>query len=290
MGGHATMTHAQKMWANVKLTPQARAQSGQLNFGMEQSISGFNGLDSDETLFWASVTGEVPVIRGNYIVTNTRAYRLDLASSVTSTSTKLTIVIKSGADWNNEGGGACAGTPVTAGDYALTYNVIMDSRNPIASTTGYVNINQTNPYTLPGGAGGKTIVFHWSKAFADWRDLFGFILPGCALPTANQLGSNNGQAFNEMWRDCVCNQTLDGNGDVVDGPPVSDGPFFMDAYNPGTGVIDKPNHAWFGDGASTGNLTQANFIRTTPGSTEANGLASGQLDAAFPAPTAAMSG
>src|SRR5437763_8269574 len=154
MGGRSGMTHAQKMWANVKSTPHARAAAGQLNFGMEQSINGFNGLDSDETLFWASVTGGVPVIRGTYIADNRLHYRYDLASSVTATSTKLTITIKSGANWNNEGGGACAGTPVTAGDYALTYNVIMDGRNPIASTTGYANINPNNPYTLPNGAGG----------------------------------------------------------------------------------------------------------------------------------------
>jgi len=167
--------------------------------------------------------------------------------------------------------------------------VIMDPRNPIASTTGYVNINQTNPYTLPGGAGGKTIVFHWSKAFADWRDLFGFILPGCALPTANELGTNNGQAFNEMWRNCVCVQTLDGNGDIVDhlAQQVSDGPFYLDTYTPATGVIDLPNNGWYGPDA---NLSQVNWVRTTPGSTEANGLSSGQLDAAFPAPAAAYTG
>src|SRR5207245_423500 len=102
----------------------------------------------------------------------------------------------------------------------LTYNVIMDSRNPIASTTGYVNIKPGGlgtSYTMPDGGQGKVIIFHWGpKPFADWKDLFGFILPDFALPSADALGNNNGQAFNEMWRDCVCIQTLDGNGNVVD--------------------------------------------------------------------------
>ena len=289
--GGSHLSQFQKAWASVKWTPQARAQSGQVNFGMEQSISGFNGLDSDETLFWAVVTGETPVLRGNYIVDNNRVYHLDAASAVTSTQTHLTITIKAAAQWAIEGG---ITSPMVAQDYAFTYNVIMDSNNPVASTTGYKNIKPGGSgisYTMPGGPNGKTIIFNWGpKPFADWHDLFGFILPNFALPNATQLGANNGQAFNEIWRNCVCVEEYDsGSGDVIDhlGQQVSNGPFFVDAYNPATGLIDKPNNTWFGPNAQ---LSQVNFVRTTPGNTEAAGLTGGQLDAAFPAPTAAYVG
>ncbi|MDX6480376.1 MAG: glutathione transport system substrate-binding protein [Gaiellaceae bacterium] len=286
--GGRHMTLAQKNWANIKWSPQTRAQSGTLNFGMEQGCAGFNGLDIEETAFWCVVAGEVPVVRGNYIVGDDLVYHNDLITSATSTTANLTINIKDGAQWAIEGGDT---HEVTAADYAFTYNVIMDPRNPVASTTGYSNFKE-------GGAGStftinnpKQIVFHWKsgQAFADWKDLFGFILPQFALPSADDLGASAGKAFDEMWRNCVCLESLDSNGDIVDhlGQQVSDGPFFLDSWDPGTGAIDTPNNRWYGPDA---NLSQVNFVRTTPGSTEASGLTGGTLDAAFPAPAAAYVG
>ena len=286
-GSRHGMTAFQKSYANIKWSPQARQQAGQLNYGMEQSIDGFFGLHTDQALFWASLTGEVPVIRGNYIVGDDLVYHLDLASSVVSTATTLTINIKPGADWAVEGG---ITHPVVAADYALTYNVIMDPRNPVGSTTGYSNIKPGGAgvsYTMPGGAQGKTIIFKWAHPFADWKDTFGFILPDFALPTAANIGANGGQAFNEIWRDCVCIQTLDGNGDVVNGDPISAGPFFMHSYSPAVGVIDTPNNRWYGPNAG---LSQVNFLRTTPGATENAGFTGGTLDAGFPAASAAYVG
>jgi len=277
----------QKAWSSVKWTPEARAASGQVNFGMEQGCPGYNSLDSAENAFWCVVAAEAQVLRGNYIIDNNAKYHLDMASSVTSTKTKLTIVIKQGANWAVEGDPDLH--PVTAADYAFTYNLIMDPRNPVASTTGYSDINQNNPYSFPNGPSGKTIVFHWAHSFADYKDLFGGILPNFALPSAEQLSQNGGQAFNEMWRDCICVETLDGNGDIVDHPnqQVSDGPFFLDSQNHATGTINTPNNRWFGPNP---HLSQVNFVRVSPGSSEAQGLSGGQLDAAFPAPAAAYVG
>jgi ABC-type transport system substrate-binding protein len=286
--GGRHLTQAQKNWANVQWSPQARAQSGSLNFGMEQPCAGFNGINIDQTAFWCVITGEVPVIRGNYIIDDAVVYHNDLISSASSTTSNLTINIKDGAQWAVEGGDT---HEVTAADYAFTYNVIMDPRNPVASTTGYSSFKEGGAGTTYTINGPKQIVFHWKQgqAFADWKDLFGFILPQFALPSADDLGASGGKAFNQMWRNCVCVESLDVDGNIVDhlSQQVSDGPFFLDSFSPATGVIDTPNNRWYGPNAG---LSQVNFVRTSSGSTEANGLTGGQLDAAFPAPAAAYVG
>jgi len=284
-GGRQAMTSYQKATANSGRTPQARAANSTLNFGMEQDVQGFFGLDVDETQFWANVTGVVPEIRGNYVVDQNGTYHLDMASAVTATATKLEITIRPDAQWFEVGNGT---TPVTAADYAYTYNVIMDGRNPVASTTGYSNINQNNPYTCDPAncANAHKITFHFSTPFADYRDLFGYILPSAYLPSVGQMGANGGSVFNQVWRDCVCEQT-DNNGNVVDGPPVTDGPFYMDTYTPGQGVVLKrtPPADWYGH---TPALTQVNFAIVAPGSPEVNALQGGQIDAAYPAPDASL--
>jgi ABC-type transport system substrate-binding protein len=277
--GASSQTAFQKAMAKYA-TPQARQAGSVLNFGMEQDVQGFFGLDVDETQFWAAVTGVVPEIRGNYVVDNKGLYHLDMASQVTATSTALTIVIRPDATWFSPGHGT---TPVTAADYAYTYNVIMDPRNPVASTTGYSNIKQSNPYTIVNP---HKIVFHFATPFADYRDLFGYILPSDYLPTVAQMGANNGAIFNQVWRDCVCEQHVS-NGNLIDGDPITDGPFYMDSYTKGQGVVIKrsPQAAWYGHFPA---LTQVNFDLVDPGGPEVNALQGGQIDAAYPAPTAAL--
>lgn len=278
-GGRQGMTAFEKAMANSR-TPEARAVSTTLNFGMEQDVSGFFALHTDQTLFWAAVTGAVPEIRGNYIVDNNGVYHLDLASSVVSTASSLTITIRPDAYWFSPGHGK---TPVTAADYVYTYNLITDSRNPVASTTGY---SQITSYTVVNS---KKVVFKWSPPFANYKDLFGYILPKDYLPTVAQMGANNGAIFSQVWRDCVCEQHLDGNGDLVSGDPVADGPFYLDSYTPGQGVVVKKvptaSGAWYGHDPD---LTQVNFALVAPGAPEVNALQGGTLDAAYPAPTAAL--
>ena len=279
-GGRQAMTAFEKAVAHTGATPQGRSSGATLNFGMEQDVQGFFGLDVDETQFWAAVTGRVPEIRGTYIVDNKARYRLDLASSVSATPTALTITIRPDAVWFSPGHGT---TPVTAHDYAYTYNVIMDPRNPVASTTGYSNINPSNPYKIVNA---HKIIFHFSTPFLEYRDLFGYILPSNYLPSVAQMGANNGAIFNQVWRDCVCTQTVSG-GNVVDGDPVTDGPFYLDSYTQGQGVVIKrtPQADWYGHFPG---LTQINFQLVAPGAPEINALQGGQLDAAYLTPSAAL--
>ena len=284
-GGRQAMTAFEKATASTPRTPQARAAGSTLSFGMEQDVQGFFGLDVDETQFWAAVTGIVPEIRGTYLVDNNGIYHLDLASAVTSTATALTITIRPDAMWStyNNLGNVANTSPVTAADYAFTYNLIVDPRNPVASTTGYSSIRTVNPYTIVNA---HKIVFHFATPFADYKDLFGYILPNDYLPSPAVMGANNGEIFNQVWRDCVCVQTASG-GNVINGNPVTDGPFYMDSYTQGQGVVIKrtANAYWYGHFPD---LTQVNFALVAPGAPQVNALQGGQLDAAYPAPDASL--
>ena len=85
MGSTSPNVVSAKAFHMANTTPKQRAVSHTLNFGMEQDVSGFDSLNANQDQYWAVVTGETPVIRGNYIVDNKGNYHLDLASSVKAT-------------------------------------------------------------------------------------------------------------------------------------------------------------------------------------------------------------
>jgi peptide/nickel transport system substrate-binding protein len=244
--------------AAIPRTPAARAVSHQLTFGMEQDVSGFNSLNANENQYWAVLTGETPVIRGNYIVDNKGLYHLDLASKVVVAKTGLTITIRPDAYWYWQGH---AKAPVTVNDYIYTYQQIVNPNNNVASTTGYSNITG---YQVVND---HQITFKWNVPFADYRDLFGFILPKAAFQ-----GISGG--FNSAWTNCVCGS---------DGNPVSDGPYYLDAYTVGQGVTIKatPSTYWYGTNPS---LTTVNFKLITDQGSEFQAYNGGEIDAMAPAP------
>jgi peptide/nickel transport system substrate-binding protein len=247
-------------WAHVPRTPAARAAKKTLVFGMEQDVTGFNLAQADQTAYWAAITGETPVIRGNYMVDNKGNYHLDLASSVKITKTKLVIHIRKNANWYWVGHKK---SPVTSADYAYTWKQFMDPKNNVASTTGY---DQIARYSIGGP---KTITFFWKpgKPFADYRDLFGYIYPSKALA---------GLDFNTFWANCVC-----GN----DGKPISDGPFYVSNYTRGAGVTLKKNPLWYG--AKPG-LNEIDFKLITDTNAEIQAMRGGEVDAINPSPQTAL--
>jgi peptide/nickel transport system substrate-binding protein len=259
MGSTSPNVVSAKAFHMANTTPKQRAVSHTLNFGMEQDVSGFDSLNANQDQYWAVVTGETPVIRGNYIVDNKGNYHLDLASSVKATKTTLTITIKNNAYWYWQGH---AKSPVTADDYIYTWQQIMKPGNDAASTTGYSNITSAHKVSP------KKVVFHWHPAFADYQDLFGFILPKAAFST---WGSN---AFNTAWTNCVCDHS---------GNPVSDGPYYLNSYTTGAGVTLKPTPAgyWYGHAPA---LSTVNFKLIIDNNSEYTAYNGGEIDAMAPAP------
>jgi peptide/nickel transport system substrate-binding protein len=244
-------------WANVPRSPAARKAKSILVFGMEQDAAGFNTLQADENAYWAALTGNTPIIRGNYLIDDQGNYKLDLASKVTATKSGLTITIRKDANWWWNG----KKLPVTYQDYAYTWQQIVDKNNNPSSTTGY---DLMTGFTHQGQ---KTVTFKWSKPFADYRDLFSLILPSKAL---------TGLQFNTFWADCVC-----GN----DGKPISDGPYYMSNYTKGQGLTLKPNPFWYGKKPA---LKEVDFKLITDTNSEIQAMRGGEVDAINPSPQTAL--
>ena len=249
-----------KAFANVPRTPAARAAKKTMVFGLEQTVTGFNLGNADQNAFYAAIVAGTPVIRGIYIIDNKGQYHLDMASKVTATKKFLRIKIKKNANWNWLGHKP---KPVTAADFIYTWKIITDPTSNVASAVGYSNIARAKGH-------GKTVTFYWKKgqAFADYRDLFGYVYPGFAL---------KGQKFNDYWHNCVC-----GN----DGHPISNGPFYMSSYTQGQGMVLKKNPKWYGKKAGLNSIA---FKIITDTNSEIQAMRGGEVDAITPSPESALS-
>src|SRR4051812_21059810 len=246
-------------WANVPKTSAARKAKDTLVFGMEQDVTGFNTGEESQNAYWAALTGNTPILRGNYIIDNNGNYHLDLATKVVATRSSLSITIRPDANWFWQGH---KNSPVTYKDYVYTWQQIVNKANTPAATTGYDQI------TGFSHKGNKQVTFKWSKPFADYRDLFGLIYPSAAVAGLN---------WNTMWSNCVC-----GN----DGKPVSDGPFYMSNYTKGQGLTLKPNPSWYGKKPA---LKEVDFKLITDTNAEIQAMRGGEVDAINPSPQTALS-
>jgi len=247
-------------WASVPRTTAARRAKDTLVFGMEQDVTGFNTSEESQSAFWAVLTGNTPVLRGNYNIDDQANYFLDLASKVTATRSGLTITIRPDAYWYWQGHPKI---PVTYKDYVYTWQQIVDPKNTAASTSGY---DQITGFTHKGN---KQLTFKWKKPYADYRDLFGLIYPSTAVAGMN---------WNTMWLNCVC-----GN----DGKPVSDGPFYVANYTRGQGLTLKANPTWYGKKAG---LKEIDFKLITDTNSEIQAMRGGEVDAIAPSPQTALAG
>jgi peptide/nickel transport system substrate-binding protein len=259
-----------KAWANVPRTPAARQAKKTMVFGLEQAVTGFNIGQVDQNAYYAAIVAGTPVLRGTYIIDQKGNYHLDMASKVVATKKILKIWIRKDANWNWIGHKA---HPVTAADYIYTWKQFVDPKNTPASSVGYANIASGK-----SSGHGKIVTFRWRTtgcttntpcgAFADYRDLFGYIYPGFAL---------KGQSFNDYWHNCVC-----GN----DGKPISNGPFYLASYTQGQGMLLKKNPNWYGKKAG---LNSVFFKIITDTNSEIQAMRGGEVDAISPSPESALS-
>jgi peptide/nickel transport system substrate-binding protein len=248
----ATSAFAKVFAANA--TPAARQAKSTVNFAMEQDAGGFNLANLDFTGSWAAYFGEIPEIRGNYIVNQKGQWVLDMASKVKATKHYLKIWIKKNANWNWQGHKPF---PVTGADYIYTWKQIVKPGNNVASTVGYNQITKAKTH------GNKIVTFFWKKPFADYKDLFGYIYPKKALA--------HGPDFNHFWSDCVCG--------YPDKKPISDGPYFLQSWTPGSGLILKSNTKWYGKKPAITTIVGKLYDQE---SSEINAFKGGEVDAMAP--------
>jgi ABC-type transport system substrate-binding protein len=255
--------HGKSLAASIAAnrTPQQRAVNNVVNFGMEQDAGGFNLANLDFTGAWAAYFGETPIIRGNYTINQNGQYLLDMASSVKATSTTLTITIRPDANWKWQGH-TPAVFPVTADDYIWTWQQLVKPTNNVASTVGYSLIYKAVKNSS------KKVTFYWHKPFADFKDLFGYIYPKDAV-------ENAAGGWNNMWATCVCG--YNGAGDETG--PISNGPYFLTNWTPGSGLVLESNNTWYGQNPA---ILTINGLLRNAGSAEVNALLAGEIDAIYP--------
>jgi peptide/nickel transport system substrate-binding protein len=207
-------------------TTGAVKSGGTLTYALDEDLDGFNINQADDDEFVLQevldqVWPNVYVIQPN----NTVALDTNYVTSATMTKTSpQTIVyqINPKATWSD-------GVPISASDFIYSWQ--SQSGNPKykdvggkaflpAGTTGYSQIK-----SVTGSNGGKTVTVVFSSPFADWKSLFGDLMPA---HIAEKVGFNDGfQNFGPAVK-------------------VSGGPYEIQSYTTGEDLVEVPNPKWWG--------------------------------------------
>ncbi len=245
---------AAKSTAKVKI-------GGTLIFGAEQEPPCMNPNLNDCNNTWQAYFTQL-VLRSAWVVNPQFVYLPDLITKATLQlhPMRVTYYIKKQAKWND-------GLPVTGNDFVFTLKTIMnkawDSKptgGGIVSRVGYDQIKSSKVFQ-----GGKAVTFTFTPNFADWKDLFGFIMPQHALQGTDY--------------------TKDFINDFVNpknGKEISDGPFLFTKWNHGSDFTLVRNTKWWGAHRPYLNSIVARFL--TDSNTEIQQVRGGEVDAIYPQP------
>ncbi|HUY30972.1 MAG TPA: ABC transporter family substrate-binding protein [Acidimicrobiales bacterium] len=171
--------------------PVAHASSGKsVSVALDEQIAGFNVLTSADNNFdLAQIINNV--WPETFLTTNklNLVMNSQLLDSATQTSTSpQTIVYKINpkATWSD-------GVPITAADFIYNWHAQSGLKKytdkggkpyDVASSAGYNQIS-----SITGSNGGKTVTVKFSTPFADWKSLFGPMVPA---HIAEKVGWNTG--------------------------------------------------------------------------------------------------
>lgn len=120
-------------------------------------------------------------------------------------------------------------TPVTAGDFAFTYETIVDPDLSIYSRVGYDRISG---YQVEDD---KTILFAFSEVYAPWQSLFRPVLPRHIL---------EGEAFNTVWDQAIT---------------MGSGPFVFSEWTPDERIVLTRNPNYWQDAG--GDVQSVDIVR-----------------------------
>lgn len=195
-------------------------EGGTVLFGDEQEPTILNGFLIDGNSLVTSKV-EANILTGAYRVRPDFSMEpevIDGEAEVTEDPFTVTYTIKEEAAWND-------GEPLTADDFAFTYETIMNDDWDITSRSGYDLIED---YEIVDD---KTITFNYSEVYAPWQLLFGAILPAHALEDED---------FNEVWNTEIVNPKTE--------EPISAGPFQFDSWDQGQQLRLVRNEDYWDEG------------------------------------------
>ena len=128
----------------------------------------------------------------------------------------ITYTIHPKARWND-------GVPVSAQDFAFTYQANRALKGQLYDTTLVEQVRRVQVVDP------KTVRVFLRSRFADWRGLFGIILPRHAL---------QGEDLTRVWADRIDNPKT--------GRPIGSGPFLVERWEPGRPVTLVRNPRYWG--------------------------------------------
>jgi peptide/nickel transport system substrate-binding protein len=244
-----------------------RSVGGTLRYTLERTIPGWNINYAYSNAF---ETGEVedgilPTVFSNrpdlrpFLNTDLMA---SASSRMRSGTQVITYHVRRAAHWND-------GAPIGFADFKYMWSFSDPARCPAcvpASSIGYDRIS-----SMRAADRGKTIIVRMAKPFADWRALFGALLPAHLASRHGYNGTPRGTKASFLWFDRNV-------------PHWSGGPMVITGYRRDLSVTEKPNPKWYGKTHSR--LDSLVFRIITDQTVEPTALANHRVDVIYPQPSA----
>lgn len=233
--------------------PAEVQKGGTITYASDQQVAGFNNLTSkdNKASLQYIVIGVYPqtfrTLPDFSVVPDPNL--VESAEQVKDSPQTVVIKLKKEAVWSD-------GTPISADDYVYAWENQKgtDTTIDVASTTGYENIE-----SVVGSDGGKTVTIVFKTAFADWKALFGNLLPAHIMK-ATPGGWNTGLANPPTW---------------------SGGPWKIASYTKDQNLTLVPNEKYWGPKPNLDSIV-VRFGITAPNVPQA--LENKEIDLAYPQP------
>lgn len=194
------------------------------------------------------------VLAAAYEVTPHATYRPELASAEIGSKEPFTLVyhIRPEARWSD-------GVPVTSRDFVFTDEAIRAQHWDLGDSWRAVvrSVRSLNA---------KTVRVVLRARYADWRELFGWVLPQHALA---------GEDLATVWSDRIDNPKT--------GEPIGSGPFLVERFERGNQLVLRRNPRYWGPHPAYLNRI---VVRYLPPETAAEALREGKVDMIDPGPLA----
>ncbi|HLG08305.1 MAG TPA: ABC transporter substrate-binding protein [Gaiellaceae bacterium] len=193
------------------------------------------------------------VLAGAYEVMPAATYRPDLASGKVAARQPFTLLyrIRPEARWSD-------GARVTAGDFEFTHQAILRLRPELQD----VHLDMVRSVRALDA---KTVRVVLRAPFADWRELFPWVLPRHALA---------GQDLRSLWQNAIDNPKT--------GAPIGSGPFLVDRLDRGgRQFVLRRNPRYWGPHLAYLDRIAHHFIRPED---VADALRQGEVDMIDPGP------
>ena len=155
------------------------------------------------------------------------------------------------------------GVPVTATDFAFTYDTIMNDQLDVTTREGY---NKMSGYEVVDD---KTFLAIFTELYAPWQTLFPTILPEHEMA---------GKPFNSYWDDIVT---------------LGSGPFTMVEWIKDERVLLERNPNYWSDtdrgsGAPVGDVQTLNYVFLEDSQTQVQALKGQEIDMFYPQPQVSL--